>query len=192
MNHEEKERKLIKLLKAYPHPDHTEEDRKGVILAIMISADENGWTDEFIRICEANPDVTFSELTQLIFTEERFPPLEVVDEEEDNRSFYDTRERSEYVVAVDFDGTLCKSKYPECGEPILKNVQRVRELKRDGATIILWTCREGEALTKAVKWCEEHNVPIDYVNVNAPSRIARYGSDCRKISADLYIDDKAD
>ncbi len=50
MNHEEKERKLIKLLKAYPHPDHTEEDRKGVILAIMISADENGWTDEFIRI----------------------------------------------------------------------------------------------------------------------------------------------
>lgn len=81
MNHEEKERKLIKLLKAYPHPDHTEEDRKGVILAIMISADENGWTDEFIRICEANPDVTFSELTQLIFTEERFPPLEVVDEE---------------------------------------------------------------------------------------------------------------
>lgn len=192
MNHEEKERRLIKLLKAYPHPDHTEEDRKDVILAIMISADENGWTDEFIRICEANPDVTFSELTQLIFTEERFPPLEVVDEEEGDRSFYDTRERSEYVVAVDFDGTLCKSKYPECGEPILKNVQRVRELKRDGATIILWTCREGEALTKAVKWCEEHNVPIDYVNENTPSRIARYGSDCRKISADLYIDDKAD
>lgn len=82
MSREEKERKLIRLLKAYPHPNHTEEDRKVIIIGIMISADENGWTDEFIRICEANPDVTFDEITKLIITEERFPPIEIVDDEE--------------------------------------------------------------------------------------------------------------
>lgn len=82
MSLEEKESKLIKLLKSYPYPNHTKQDRNGVILAIMISADENGWTDEFIRICEANPDATFDEMTKLIFTEERFPALEIVDDEE--------------------------------------------------------------------------------------------------------------
>jgi len=192
MSNEEKERKLIKLLKAYPHPNHTEEDRKGVILGIMISASENGWTNEFIRICEGNPTATFDEILSLIFTDERFPSLEIVDSEKEDGLSYENRGREDYVVAVDFDGTLCKSQYPECGEPISENVQRVRELKRQGATIILWTCREGEALAKAVRWCEEHGVPVDYINENAPSRIARYGNDCRKISADLYIDDKAD
>lgn len=39
-------------------------------------------------------------------------------------------------------------------------------------------------------YCEEHGVPIDYVNENAPERMAIYGNDCRKISADIYIDDK--
>lgn len=42
--------------------------------------DANGWTDEFIRICESNPNASFDEILDLIFTEERFPPLEIVDE----------------------------------------------------------------------------------------------------------------
>lgn len=83
MKNDEKLRKLAKLLKAYPHPNHTEEDRKWVIIAALMSADENGWTDEFIRICEDNPEADFDDITKLIFTESRFPSLEIVDDEEE-------------------------------------------------------------------------------------------------------------
>lgn len=94
------------------------------------------------------------------------------------------------VVAVDFDNTLCESRYPECGEPIQYVCDLIRKLKSDGNTIILWTCREGDSLRKAVDWCREYDVPIDYVNENPPERIALFGNDSRKIGADLYIDDR--
>lgn len=95
------------------------------------------------------------------------------------------------VIAVDFDGTLCKSKYPECGEPIVQTVEFIRECKNLGAVIVLWTCREGDSLQTALDWCKENDVPIDYANENIPERIEQWGNDCRKISADYYIDDRA-
>lgn len=81
MINEAKERQLVGLLKSFPHPDYTDEDRKWIIVAILMSAEENGWTDEFIKICEENPGATFDDVTKLIFTEERFPALEIVDDE---------------------------------------------------------------------------------------------------------------
>ena len=95
------------------------------------------------------------------------------------------------VIAVDFDGTLCDSKYPECGEPILQTVEFIRDCKDLGATIILWTCREGDSLQTALDWCKDNDIPIDYANQNVPERIESWGNDCRKISADIYIDDRA-
>lgn len=76
----EKQNRLIDLLKSYPHPNHSEDDACGLTICILLAADENGWTDEFIRICEDNPNGTFDEILELIFTEERFPRLEVVDD----------------------------------------------------------------------------------------------------------------
>ena len=80
----ERQNKLIDLLKSYPRPNHTDDDACGLIVCILLAADENGWTDEFIRICEDNPNLTFDEILDLIFTEERFPPLEIVDDDEDD------------------------------------------------------------------------------------------------------------
>lgn len=95
------------------------------------------------------------------------------------------------VIAVDFDGTLAVTDYPKIVKPISQTISLIRYYKDRGATIILWTCREGEYLQQAVDWCKENNVPIDYINENAPHRIAEWGNDCRKVGADLYIDDKA-
>lgn len=95
------------------------------------------------------------------------------------------------VIAVDFDGTLCDSKYPDCGEPIVQTVEFISECKNLGAVIVLWTCREGDSLQAALDWCKDNNVPIDYANQNVPERIKSWGNDCRKIGADYYIDDKA-
>ena len=100
------------------------------------------------------------------------------------------------VIAVDFDGTLCEHKFPEIGEikKVHKNVANyIREAKKQGNTIILWTCREDlperPYLTEAVMWCKVKNIPIDYVNEypNSPFTAPL----ARKICANIYIDDKA-
>lgn len=95
------------------------------------------------------------------------------------------------IIAVDFDGTLCEKKYPEIGAPRYDVISTVIKLKAAGNVLILYTCRREEYLTAAVEWCAAHGITFDYINENAPQIIERYGSDTRKISADVYIDDKA-
>lgn len=95
------------------------------------------------------------------------------------------------VIAVDFDDTIAKTEYPKIIAPIPETIKFLREAKENGAEIILNTCREGKELQEALNWCKENNVPIDRANENSPTRIKLWGNDCRKIGADLYIDDKA-
>ena len=62
--------------------------------------------------------------------------------------------------------------------------------KSFGAKIILWTCRVGEMLDKAVNWCSEHGLEFDAVNENLPHIVERSGGNTRKIFANMYIDDR--
>ena len=39
--------------------------------------------------------------------------------------------------------------------------------------------------------CKEKGLKFDRVNENLPERIRAFKGDCRKISADVYIDDRA-
>ena len=75
------------------------------------------------------------------------------------------------TIAVDFDGTLCYSKWPELGQPNQALIEYLHEWKRNGNKLILWTCRAGEALSKAVEWCREQNLEFDAVNDNLPEII---------------------
>lgn len=95
------------------------------------------------------------------------------------------------VYAVDFDGTLCRNAWPEIGAPNLKLIEQLKMAKAEGVGLILWTCREGEAQAKAVLWCAGYGLFFDAVNANVPERMALYGTDSRKVSADIYIDDRA-
>lgn len=95
------------------------------------------------------------------------------------------------VIAVDFDGTLCSSAWPNIGEPNRALIEQLQEARENGTALILWTCREGKLLKDAVKWCKEQGIEFDQVNKQMPERIRKYKSNSRKISADLYIDDKA-
>ena len=94
------------------------------------------------------------------------------------------------VIAVDFDGTLCESKWPEIGEPHWPIIRELILRQREGARIILWTCREGELLNNAVSWCLKHGIQFDAINSNVAERIEQYGDDPRKVSADEYWDDR--
>lgn len=95
------------------------------------------------------------------------------------------------TYAIDFDGTLCESKYPAIGNPKQKAIEYVKNLKKQGNTIILWTCRNGKQLDEAVSWCKSQGIEFDAVNKNDDESINKYGSDSRKIFADYYIDDKS-
>lgn len=95
------------------------------------------------------------------------------------------------IIAVDFDGTLCTDCYPNIGIPNLALIYLLKRLKSQGSQIILWTCRCGKELEAARKWCEGFGLQFDAVNENVPLIIEQYGSDSRKIFADVYIDDKA-
>ena len=68
---------------------------------------------------------------------------------------------------------------------------RKNEALEKGRQIILWTCRCGNQLEEAVEWCRKWELEFDAVNENLPEIIERYGSDGRKIYADVYIDDKS-
>ena len=95
------------------------------------------------------------------------------------------------IYAVDFDGTLCENAYPDIGEPIESVMDYVKQLRADGHTVILWTCRVGDKLTAAVEWCAEQGLVLDGANENTRGNIDFFGGDTRKIYADFYIDDRA-
>lgn len=45
------------------------------------------------------------------------------------------------VIAVDFDGTLCKQAWPEIGEENKILIEHLKEQQAAGARLILWTNR---------------------------------------------------
>ncbi len=97
------------------------------------------------------------------------------------------------IIAVDFDGTLCKGDvYPDIGEPNWAVINALLREQKNGAKIILWTCRNGKPLEDAILWCENIGIVFDAVNNNLPENIAQYGGiDTRKVFADEYWEDKA-
>ena len=93
------------------------------------------------------------------------------------------------IIAIDFDGTIVTNNFPKIGE-LMPDVARVmRQLKCDGHTLILNTCRSGQMALDAVNFMLANNIPFDAVNANSPACITQYGSDSRKVYAHCYIDD---
>jgi len=95
------------------------------------------------------------------------------------------------IIAVDFDGCLCTNAWPEIGEPDLSTISVLKRRQRNGAKLILWTCRAGEALQNAIDWCRLFGLNFDAVNENLPEVMEKFGGDCRKIFANEYWDDRA-
>lgn len=95
------------------------------------------------------------------------------------------------IYAVDFDGTLAVTRFPEIIEPRHKAIAAVKMLKVYGHKVILWTSRDGKDLEAAVEWCRGQGLEFDAVNAPLPEQVERWGNDTRKAYADFYIDDKA-
>lgn len=77
------------------------------------------------------------------------------------------------LIAVDFDDTILKH-----GIANRELIDYLNRMQRNGAKIILWSCRKGESRVQAIEFCKNHGLVFDGVIED-------------KILADLYIDDKA-
>ena len=96
------------------------------------------------------------------------------------------------IIAVDFDGVLVSDKFPEIGNPDWSMIDAVRDVIDAGHTVILWTSRVHDRLREAYLWClDEAWLRFSAVNAGAPENLKQYGTDPRKIFADVYIDDRA-
>ena len=101
-------------------------------------------------------------------------------------------EKRKYTIyAVDFDGTLCEDSWPDIGKPNCILIPALLELRANGNKLILWTCRTGDLLVEGVSWCKKQGLEFDAINENLPETIGQFGSESRKVFADIYIDDKA-
>src|ERR1700729_3529453 len=102
------------------------------------------------------------------------------------------------TIAVDFDLTICDSKFPECGPPIQGVKEALHRFKELGYYIIISSCRtchwrydlfpgtstnvkERPATINMEKFLIEHELPFDEID---------YG-DRGKVIADFTICDKA-
>lgn len=94
------------------------------------------------------------------------------------------------VIAIDFDGVLNASPFPDVGGEVKGAKEAMLQLKEQGHELIIWTCREGESQIKAINWLLDRGIPFDGVNCNSEKNIEKYSNDCRKIYADLYVDDR--
>lgn len=94
-------------------------------------------------------------------------------------------------IAIDFDGTIVEDRFPDIGPLLPAAKETMQRIKKEGGEITIWTCREGESLQAARSFLIKEQIPFDYLNRNHPALIQRFNNDCRKIGADLYIDDKA-
>lgn len=94
------------------------------------------------------------------------------------------------TIAVDFDGTIVRHRYPKIGEEIPFATDTLRMLISERHRLILWTVREGRLLDEAIEWCKARGVEFYAVNRDFPEEDATGSGFSRKIKADLFIDDR--
>lgn len=92
------------------------------------------------------------------------------------------------TLAIDFDGTIADSKYPDTGTP-KPGVKEALTKLQEKYLIVVYSCRTNRNLTndphhaKAIieKFMKKHKIPYDYVDDGSEG----------KIVAEYYIDDRA-
>lgn len=107
-----------------------------------------------------------------------------------------------YIIAIDFDETICANGWPDITQGVLidSTIDKMRiQLEKNPYTdFILWTVRANKSFMEAVNFCKRHALPIKYFNEEHPSSIEFRKSQgpmppgkLYKIYADEYWDDRA-
>lgn len=91
------------------------------------------------------------------------------------------------IIAVDFDGTCVKHKYPLIGSDIGAQ-KTLMKLVNSGHQLILYTMRSGDELQEAINWFRKNKITLFSVNTNPSQKTWTTSPKCY---AQLYIDDAA-
>ena len=95
------------------------------------------------------------------------------------------------TIAVDFDGTIVKHRYPDIGEEIPFAVDTLKALQQRHHKLILWSVREGELLDEAVEWCRKRGLEFYAINREYPEETTDNNPHfSRKLKVDVFIDDR--
>jgi len=94
------------------------------------------------------------------------------------------------TIVIDFDDTIVTNNYPSIGELKVGAKRVINKLYDEGHTIIINTCRVNEYEDEARKALNDNGIKYHYLNENSEELIEKYNMDCRKISGDIYIDNK--
>jgi len=95
------------------------------------------------------------------------------------------------TIAVDFDGTIVKHRYPDIGPEIPFAIETLLKLQEEGHKLIMWSVREGELLDEAVEWCRERGLEFYAVNRDYPEEETENNNHfSRKLKVGLFIDDR--
>ena len=98
---------------------------------------------------------------------------------------------SPLTVAIDFDGVVVEERYPEIGSLRPGARETIDWLYTSGNWVIINSCRTGAEERAMIAFLRENAIPFHAANANLAHRIEMYGNDCRKIGADIYIDDRS-
>ena len=99
------------------------------------------------------------------------------------------------TIAIDFDNTITvgAGQFPKCGKLRKGAKETINTWIEIGHDVIINTCRN--SVDKAEQMCIDflnyNGIRYSRINSNSPQSIAKYGRDTRKISADIYFDDKS-
>lgn len=98
------------------------------------------------------------------------------------------------VIAIDFDGTLCKHEYPKIGDELPGAIETCLKLQEEGHKLILWTMRgnkpKATTLDEAIAWCKDRGLEFWGINENPEQKESGW-SNSNKQYTQLYIDDAA-
>ena len=91
-------------------------------------------------------------------------------------------------IALDFDGTCVRHKYPDVGSDCTDVLESLQALINDGDELILFTMRSGVQLDDAVKWFKDRDIKLHGVQYSPGQTLWTSSNKCY---AELYIDDAA-
>ena len=95
------------------------------------------------------------------------------------------------TISIDFDGCIVTLAYPQIGKVRNGAKAVITRWYNEGHTIVINSCRNGNMQKEMVIALVHNGIPFHYVNENSQALIDLYGGDTRKISADIYFDDRS-
>lgn len=103
----------------------------------------------------------------------------------------------QYIIAIDYDDVIVDQDYPNVGKIKPDAMEVINKWYKQGAYIIIWTCRSGRALLEAELYLLQNSVNFHKINQHHPNGLLHYGSEARidqqletrKVWSHILLDD---